>query len=199
VNKDIIFKGNRCKGNKNRFGPSSFFIQDPTIIFDKMNLQEGQIFLDLGCGAGDYAIEASKIIGNEGIVYAFDISEMIINNFTIRHKAMGIENIKSTAVDITGILPIKDNHIDICFMSTVLHTINLEEKKDMFKEVNRVLKQKGKLIIIECKKDNQSFGPPMHVRISPDEMKSIVSQYGFDKIDFVDLGFNYMMIFDSLM
>ena len=49
-------------------GVSSFDLQDSKLVFRELKLNKGVSFLDLGCGAGDYVIQASKIVGNSGIV-----------------------------------------------------------------------------------------------------------------------------------
>jgi len=36
--------------------PSSFFMHDPHLIFEELDLKEGDSFLDLGCGTGDYTL-----------------------------------------------------------------------------------------------------------------------------------------------
>ena len=51
-------------------GISSYNRFDVNLVFEKLDLKEGQIFLDLGCGAGDYSIKASSYVGDSGIVYA---------------------------------------------------------------------------------------------------------------------------------
>jgi len=41
-------------------------------FFIKIGLKKGQIALDFGCGAGNYAIPAVVNVGREGRVYALD-------------------------------------------------------------------------------------------------------------------------------
>lgn len=44
-------------------------------IWHKVGLREGDVVADLACGWGYSSIEAAKIIGEEGRVYAVGISE----------------------------------------------------------------------------------------------------------------------------
>jgi hypothetical protein len=39
------------------------------------------------------------------------------------------------------------------------------------------------------------FGPPLSMRISPEELEEGVCSYGFEITEHVDLGYNYMMQF----
>jgi hypothetical protein len=51
------------------------------------------------------------------------------------------------------------------------------------------------LAIIECKKEEMAFGPPLNMRISPKELEEGISVYGFQKTNYLDLGYNYMLLF----
>jgi ubiquinone/menaquinone biosynthesis C-methylase UbiE len=195
-----MHNGNICKGehgfrgNRNRRGPSSFSMQHPSLVFSELKLKAGEIFLDMGCGAGDYTIEAAKRLGDSGVVYALDVWKELINNLANEIDSNGLKNIKPMVADITDKLPIEDNSVDICFIATVLHAIDIgKTKNNVFSEIHRVLKPNGRLAIIECKKEERHFGPPIHMRLSPQELEALTLQYGFKKTDLVDLGYNYML------
>lgn len=186
---------NKYRHNGGR-GPSSYHMHDPCVIFYTLNLREGDVFLDLGCGMGEYSIQASKMVGNAGKVYAIDKGETTIKNLLDRVKLQGINNISVMLSDICQPLEIEDNVVDVCFITTVLHCLNIPKVSvNLFKEVHRVLKSKGRLIIIECNKTDTSRGPPLHMRISPVELLELVIPQNFKKLSFMDLGFNYLMEF----
>jgi hypothetical protein len=39
------------------------------------------------------------------------------------------------------------------------------------------------------------FGPPLSIRISPEELEEALTGYGFRRQEYVDLGYYYMMRF----
>jgi ubiquinone/menaquinone biosynthesis C-methylase UbiE len=177
-------------------GHSSFWMHDPEVVFGKIGLKGGDSFLDLGCGVGDYAVYAAKIVGDSGAVYALDRREEMIGNLIEETDAQGLENIIGIVADITAPLPLADHCIDVCFVSTVLHTLEVNvAMKPLLGEIRRVLKPTGCLTIIECKKENVPFGPPEHMRLSPEEVEGLATRYGFEKTGFTDLGYNYMFQF----
>lgn len=181
---------------KQKRGPSSFRMHDPEVVFNGLKLKEGDFFLDLGCGPGDYTIEAAKIIGHTGLAYALDKWQYLVDRLTEEANEKGLGNIKTMVCDITGSLPIEDNCIDVCLLSTVLHIFNLPKiEKAIFTEIRRVLKPKGRVAIIECKKEDMPFGPPKHMRLSPNDIENSIQKYGFEKLNFTDLGYNYMIQF----
>lgn len=191
---------NRChsagKSPHRGRGPSSYWIHDPAIIFKELNLQPGDVFLDIGCGTGDYSIHAAKEVGEGGLVYATDVRKELPDNLMERAKADGLNNIRAVTGDIHDPLPFNDTSIDVCFISTVLHSVDLRKAGTvLFPEIRRILKPEGRLVIIECKKEEMSFGPPLYMRISPEELEGHISGYGFIRAGFVDLGYNYMITY----
>lgn len=183
-------------GHRGGRGPSSFWMQDPDMVFRELDLKEGDTFLDIGCGTGDYAIRAGTEVGRNGTVYATDIQEGLIQGLVSRAQDEGLDNIRAFVNDIQNPLPFEDSCVDICFISTVLHSLDLNQiGPRLLREIQRVLKPGGRLAIIECSKENLTFGPPLHMRISADELEKYLSFYGFVQISNTDLGFNYLSIF----
>lgn len=179
-----------------RRGRSSFWMHDPELVFSSLCLKEGDSFLDMGCGPGDYSIRASEIVGDSGIVYALDRWEDVIDELAEKALSRGLKNIRAIVSDIKEHLPVDDESVDLCFISTVLHSLDLADvEKSLFSEIHRVLKPGGRVAIIECKKEAQPFGPPMSMRLSPEEIDGSMARYGFRKMDLFDLGYNYMILF----
>ncbi|WP_113671709.1 class I SAM-dependent methyltransferase [Vallitalea guaymasensis] len=198
-------KKNRCMNEHSynhkrthRRGPSSYHMHNPDVVINELNIKKGDSFLDLGCGSGDYSIQAAGLVGDSGMVYALDIWGEVLEGLNERAGEDGITNIKTKVCNIKENINLDDNSIDICFISTVLHTIDLSiDGKRLFDEIDRVLKPRGRIVIIECKKGDYPVGPPMSCRISPEEFEEFFLPYGFEKNSYVDLGYNYMISFKT--
>jgi ubiquinone/menaquinone biosynthesis C-methylase UbiE len=184
-----------CK-HGHRGGSSSFWRHDPEVVFKVLALKEGDCFLDIGCGPGEYAIQAAKLVGSSGTVYALDKSESLITELNQRAGSEGITNITAMVADATKSLPIRKSCVEVCLVATVLHIPDVAKRaRTLFAEIRRVLKSDGRLSIIECHKKETPFGPPKHIRISPEDLEYLITRYGFEKVGMVDLGYNYMIQF----
>lgn len=171
-------------------------MHDSKAVFDALALKQGDRFLDLGCGPGDYAVAAARIVGPSGEVAAMDKWEYIIDGLRETASSMGLQNICAIVADIAENLPVEDRSVDLCLVATVLHIFGLPAaEKTLFREIRRVLKPSGRLAVVECKKEEQPFGPPLHRRISPRELENSLIPLGFDRIDSRDLGYTYLMQF----
>ncbi|MPM99160.1 Demethylmenaquinone methyltransferase [bioreactor metagenome] len=126
---------------------------DVNLVFDALKLKKGDVFADIGCGAGDYSFKASELVGSSGLVYALDQWKEIEDRINIKASESKIKNIKAITSDLK-FLPFNDNSCDFCFISMVLHGFDLSKHgESLFKEFHRILKPRGKLAIIEIKKE----------------------------------------------
>ena len=184
----------RCGHARHGRGPSSYWMHDPGQVFAELKLKPGDCFLDLGCGPGDYSLQASKLVGDSGLVFALDKQQESMEQLKEKTAAQGCSYIHAMEANILAPLPLTNACVDVCFLCTVLHVPQVQKAgADLFKEVRRVLKPGGRLAIIECKKEDQQFGPPIHMRLSPEEIDEALDEHGFLRISLADLGLNYMV------
>ncbi|WP_209690007.1 class I SAM-dependent methyltransferase [Methanomicrobium sp. W14] len=184
------------KGCHSKRGPSSFWMHDPKLVFKELNLKKGDTFLDLGCGTGDYSLYAAEEVGESGLVFSADVHKELTDALIEKADSAGLKNIKTTTADLYELLPFDDSSIDVCFICTVLHSVDLPKAAEtLFTEIQRILKPKGRLSIIECKVGEVRVGPPQNMRIPPGKLEKVLSEYGFEKKSLLDLGYNYMMTF----
>jgi len=110
----------------------------------QMNLiQDGQTFLDYGCGTGSFTIPAAKIVGTRGKVYAVDYFHRQLEIVKEQSKKEGLTNIETILSDSkTGL---SDECVDVVWMCDVLHEV--KERRAVLEELHRVLRKEGVLAI----------------------------------------------------
>lgn len=112
------------------------------IALSKIN--EGDVILDLGSGAGIDAFLAAKKVGKTGKVIGVDMTEEMIKKANENAQRYNYRNVEFRLGDIEN-LPIESNSVDIIISNCV---INLAPNKDkVFLEAFRVLKDKGKMFV----------------------------------------------------
>ncbi len=112
-------------------------------------VQEGQTFLDYGCGTGSFTIPAARIVGATGKVYALDCFPRQLEIVAEKSQKEGLTNIETILSESHTGLP--DESIDVIWMCDVLHEI--KEREAVLAELHRVLKRDGVLAIYDGMKD----------------------------------------------
>jgi ubiquinone/menaquinone biosynthesis C-methylase UbiE len=124
--------------------------QDILRKWEQINLvEEGQTFLDYGCGTGDFTIPAARIVGIRGKVYALDYFPRQLEIVNQKSKKAGLTNIETILSDNKTGLP--DECVDVIWMCDVLHEIT--ERRAVLEELNRVLRSDGVLAIHDGMRD----------------------------------------------
>ena len=178
-------------------GKSSFDLVDAVKLFNELHLAPGSVFADLGCGRGEYAMQAALSVGEHGRVYAIDLWEEGLVVLGTEAEFLGLFQLQVIAADICAKLPIEDQSVDVCFVATVLHDFVREGcSEGVLDEARRIVRQEGILAIVEFKKFDGHPGPPVHEKLSPEETERIVTPHGFAMRRFVDLGqYTYLILF----
>jgi SAM-dependent methyltransferase len=178
--------------------PSSFAMHDPEIVDLELALRPGDRFLDLGCGAGDYALRAATFVRESGSVLALDKTARALKDLEEEADRRGLGNITTIVSDFTASLPIPDDSVDVCLVATALHMVRLAEVgPELFADVHRVLRPGGRLVVIECKREETPCGPPLSMRSSPDDIEAIAMPCGFERAGLTDLGYTYLLRFNA--
>jgi ubiquinone/menaquinone biosynthesis C-methylase UbiE len=178
-------------------GRSSFELVDGAKLFAALRLGPGSSFLDLGCGPGHYALAAAPALGKTGLIYAIDLWEEGIAYLRQQASAQGLNHLRAMVGDFTQRLPLGDKSVDVCLMATVLHDlVEIKAADRTLREVCRVLKKPGRLAIVEFKKISGPPGPPLSIRLAPEEVENLVNPFGFRKDRVINVGpYNYLIIF----
>jgi ubiquinone/menaquinone biosynthesis C-methylase UbiE len=151
-----------------------------------MLVRPGDIFIDIGCGPGDYLKKARAVTEH---VIGIDRDKDAIEHVRKR----GFETILADAAEK---IPLDDASVDSVLLANVLHECFENKEDSALSEIARVLKKGGRLGVVEFKKDSL-MGPPKEIRLAAEEVEERVVPYGFIVAQTEDVGlFNYMIVFE---
>lgn len=161
--------------------PTGSELLDPDKILTKLDLREGMLVADLGCGAsGHFVYPAAKMVGDKGRVYAVDVLKSVLSNIESKSKMQNFVNVVPVWSDIEiygGAKEIADESCDAAIL------VNVHAKPAMIKEALRTLKKGGKLLLVDWKSAASPFGPPTKDRIPAEEVKKNVAPLGLELTD----------------
>jgi len=113
--------------------------KDGRVFLKEVGLKIGQTVLDFGSGSGHYAIPASRVVGKDGKVYAFDKDNDALRELEETVRRFGLKNIELINGDTK--VSLEDNSVDVVLCYDVIHY--LKNRKVIYDEVYRVLRPSG--------------------------------------------------------
>ena len=162
---------------------SSASFLDSDEILSELNLKGNESFIDAGCGDGYIAIKAIEKYLPAGRVYAVDAYDESIKGLNNYKTENDLENLINIEADITKDIPgVEDESIDVAVMVNVFHGFTSENRDDVIGEFSRILKNGGKMAIIDFKPIELPRGPPVDIKYSPDELEVIFGKHDFKKV-----------------
>lgn len=103
-------------------------------------IQEGDVVLDLGSGAGIDAFVARRSVGEAGRVIGVDMTEAMIARARNNAAKLGYDNVEFRLGDIEH-LPVADESVDVVISNCVLNLV--PDKAQAFAETFRALRPGG--------------------------------------------------------
>jgi ubiquinone/menaquinone biosynthesis C-methylase UbiE len=126
----------------------------PTLKVDeviaKLGLKPGDIVADIGSGSGAYSIPFAKAVAPNGIVYAVDIDQKMLDYVADQAKKAGVTNLRIVLGEYNDPkLPVRN--VDVAFFQQVLHMII--NRQTYLDTVVNYLKPDGRVVVIDKNPD----------------------------------------------
>jgi len=114
--------------------------------FSMGRLAEGEVVLDIGCGAGFDTLLAARQVGPRGRVIAIDMTEAMLEKARAGASALGLANVEVRR-GFAEELPVATESIDVVISNGVINLC--PDKMAVMREVHRVLKPGGRFQIAD--------------------------------------------------
>lgn len=173
---------------------------NPMQILKDIGVAEGMKIADLGCGSGYFSIPAAKIVKEKGKIFSVDVLESALES--IKTKA-NIEDLREIIkplrgnLEVSGGSKIEGEIADFAILKNVL--FQSKKQKEILSEAFRVLKNGGKLLLIEWEPARMPIGPDAGYRVEKSEAESMAAGAGFSKLQDVEIDeYHYGILFEKV-
>jgi ubiquinone/menaquinone biosynthesis C-methylase UbiE len=123
-------------------------------------LDVGDLVLDVGCGTGTLAIAAKKRVGSAGAVFGIDASPAMVAKALRKSARAGVDVAFMEAV--AEALPFPDARFDAVLSTMMLHHLPRLVRRRCFAEIRRVLKPRGRLLVVDFGRPQGRHGALAH-------------------------------------
>lgn len=153
---------------------------NPKDVLNQVHIDPGMVVADFGCGSGHYTMLIAETVGAAGTVFAFDIQKDLLGKLKAQATAENHGNIHFVWADLDepNSTSLKDDSVDRIIMSNIL--FQAEDKKALIREAKRVLKPKGKIVVVDWSESFGGLGPRPADVVKKDTAISLFSEEGFD-------------------
>jgi len=165
--------------------PSREEWQKPHLVIDKLCDFEGKTIAVLGAGTGYFSWRLAQKGAN---VLALDVDSRFLSH--IQGKAY--KNVITRKIPYDDPSLTKEEVDGVIIIDTYHH---IEDRIVYFNKVLMGIKEGGKLLVVDFKKEETPNGPPIEIRLSGFEVIKELQKAGFSKviIDTSSLPFQYII------
>jgi ubiquinone/menaquinone biosynthesis C-methylase UbiE len=132
------------------------FLKRSTLL-ELLAPKPGERLLEIGPGTGYYSLDVARAVAPDGRLAILDLQQAMLDESRSRAQAAGITNIDPTHGDARS-LPFPDNSFDGAFLVATLGEI--PDQNAALRELHRILKPGGPLVVGEGQPDPHMVRPP---------------------------------------
>ena len=144
-----------------------------------LGVEPGMTVADFGSGSGAYVLAMAERMANSGTVYAIDIQKDLLRRIhnDAQKKGLNIVHILWGDLERPQGSKLPDAACDIVLISNLLFQV--EDKDALLAEAKRVLKSRGRLVIIDWSESFGGMGPIKSHVVNKDAALQITKGAGF--------------------
>jgi arsenite methyltransferase len=167
--------------------------QKPQEVIKALDLRAGEVIADVGAGSGYFTMRLANGVGEQGRVYAVDISPDMIRYLNRRIRDLNLKNVITILAEPDDPL-LPDGSIDLFFFCDTWHHIG--HQTEYLALMKRMLKAAGQVAMIDFQKKDLPIGPPVEMKISREDLVRQMESNGFRlKQEYTFLPYQYFIVF----
>lgn len=145
-----------------------------------LGIQPGQVIVDFGAGSGAYVLAIAAELHGMGHIYAIDIQQDLLRRIKNEAHKRNLKNIETIWTDLEKPRgsKIADSHAHIVLISNLLFQVT--DKTVLLEEARRIVKDTGRLAIIDWAESFGGMGPIKKAVVKKEEAVSLAIAAGFE-------------------
>jgi SAM-dependent methyltransferase len=143
-------------------GPDRELYAKPDQVMDALGVADGSVVAEVGAGGGWFTVRLAKRVGPQGLVYAEDIQEQMIESIERRMQRENLHNVR-TVLGKPDDARLPDDALDAVLIVETYY--EFEKPVALLRNVKDSLKPNGRLAVVDWRKDGLGPGPPMEDRV----------------------------------
>ena len=172
--------------------------QKPDLIMDTLKIARGDTVADIGAGSGFFTVRLARRVDpfrqGDGIVYAQDIQQPMLESIKRRVSRAGLRNVVTRlGTDTDANLP--KGQVDAILVVDVYHEVQATDDRVRFlRHLADALKANGRIGIVNYKPGDGGPGPEPQRRLDRSVVEEEVRAAGLRVLDRTTLPFQYMLV-----
>jgi ubiquinone/menaquinone biosynthesis C-methylase UbiE len=166
--------------------------QKPELVMDVLKIADSATVADIGAGSGFFTVRLARRVGPNGLVYAEDIQQPMLESIKRRVSREGLKNVVTrlgTATDTN--LP--KGVLDAVLVVDVYQEVEESSNRVQFlRQLANTLKPQGRIGIVNYKPGEGGPGPER--RLDRAAVESEVKTAGLRVLDRASLPFQYLLV-----
>ncbi len=161
--------------------PSRWWHEPPERLVFLLGMRKGSRVLEVGVGTGYFLLHFARMYPEVEFV-GTDVQREMLE--VAKERAKGLRNVRLLE-NGENHLPLGDASVDTVLLAHTFH--ELDHPDTMLKEIVRVLKPGGRLVVVDWKPVPTPFGPPLEERIPVEVVLRTLTEVGFGGVREYDL------------
>ena len=152
---------------------------NPQKNLEELSIGRGAHVADFGAGSGHYALAVARIVGEDGKVFCIDINGEMLTKVKNHARQEGLENLDIIKSDLEGEKgsKLQNESVELVIIANTLFA--LEKKEEVVQEAFRILRPKGRVLVVEWSDSFAGLGPHTSHIVTKEETQKIFESTKF--------------------
>ena len=167
--------------------------EEPARLMKALNVQQGQVVCDLGCGNGFYSLKLAEAVGPEGTVLAVDIQKEMLELLQRRADKGQVKNIKPILGEVDD-PRLPEAKVDLMLIVDTYH--EMDHPQEMLAAIRKSLSARGRVALVEFRAEDPKVPIKEEHKMSKKQIVKEWSANGFKLVsEFDGLPWQHLMFF----